>query len=96
MHVAIAAWHWATGDPAAPRFDLGEGRVSFALELVLKGHCLGVKLWLCSWAWGWSQKRKAGDRKTEKAALRRSRLSPETEILIWGVGLMPSGQEIRF
>lgn len=37
---------------------------------------------------------KAGDRKTEKAALRSSRRSPETEILIWGVGLMPSGQEI--
>lgn len=82
------------GNLAVLGFDLGEGRVSFALQLVLKGLCLGVKLWLCSWACGWSQQQKAGDRKTEKAALRRSRLSPETKILTWGVSLTPSGQEI--
>lgn len=83
IHVAMAAWHQATGDPAAGSFHLGEGRVSFALELAPRGHCLGVKLWLCSCAWGLSQQWTAGNGKTKKGAL-RSRLSPETAILVGG------------
>lgn len=63
------------GDPAVQSFDLRKGGISFALWLVLRGHCLGTKLCLCSRVWGSSQKQKAEDGQTEETL--RSSLSPE-------------------
>lgn len=54
-------------DPAIGSFDLRKGGVSFALWLLLRGHCLGTKL--CAFApepEDRSQKQKAEDGLSEE------------------------------